>query len=339
MGAQRAVDDGAVRLDRRTILKAGGISSTVGFSGCLGFLGEESEFPERDIDFLTLGSGTLFDLWARVLAENVPAHLDADANIVVRNVPGDGQETSYQLYDGNPDGYTVGGVNIPGNLAAQLLFGTEYDLLDTDWQLRIARYPYVLFVHPDSPFESVEDLADAGDVSFSVVALGASDSLQAVVANERYGIDATYVSGYDSGLDATTALEREDVDARYQVGPMVANRIADGDIKPILIVDDEPAGYAPDVPTLADTGDEDLAHWSLQMFVGLPPGVNADRQAVLREAFWKTGTSSAVEEWAEENVPLGLGLAPADGDECEAILEDIDAQMTEHADLLRAELG
>lgn len=332
----------STNINRRTALKLGlGTASTVGLSGCISTFrsGQGGEYPSSDIRILTQASGSLFDLWARAFAEFAPDHLDSDIDVIVENISGS-REATNRAYSAESDGYNVGYYNIPGNLNLQLNFDVNYDVTEVNWLGRAANYEYVLFVNPDLGFESLDDLREADDLTFAPSAPEATDAFLTILANDRLGIEASsYVSGFDSGLDALTAVERGDADARYQVGPMVTDRIEAGDIQPLLVINDEPVDYAPDVPTIVDEGHEDLADVGLQAFVGAPPNVEEDRLSVLRDLFMNVHTSSEMEEWAADNEPPGLGLDPVDHEECANILSNLESLISNNAQLIEEELS
>lgn len=335
---KREVKAGSI--NRRNVLKIGA-ASTIGLAGCLSTIrdGGGEEYPSSDIRVITQASGSLFDLWARAFAEFAPDHLDDDLNIIIENVAG-AREASTRAYEADSDGYNFGYYNIPGNLNLQLNFDVQYDVTEVDWLGRAASYEYMLFVNPDLGYDSVDDLREADDLTFAPTGPEATDAFLTVLANDRLGIEASsYVSGFDSGLDALTAVERGDADARYQVSPMVTDRIDAGDVQPLLAITDSPVDYAPDVPAVADEGHEELAEIRLQAFAGAPPGVDEDRLEFLRNLFEDVHTSSEMEGWASENEPPGLGLSYADAEECSNNLDNLETLITENEQLLEEELS
>jgi putative tricarboxylic transport membrane protein len=327
------------RVNRRGFLKAGALAGITSSAGCVSsFTGGQSNYPSEDITVIASGTGSLFDFWARGYSQFLSEELEPD--VVVENVSGAGGTASAsETFNADSDGYTVGTLNIPGQRAAQLTLDVNYELEDMPWIGQLANYPYTLFVNPDSEFQSLDDLRNADrELVFTDPGFGSTSSLVTVIANDIFGIDNyRIVTGFDSGVAALNPVIQGDADARFQIGEPIVDMIEGGDVRPIIALLEESPAYAPDVSNLSDVGGEatTLSNFALQAFIGAPPEVEDSRLDTLRSATDSIGTSDEMQQWAEDNPPLGRGFAYEDSQACAETVSNVGDKIGEYSDLIQ----
>ncbi len=117
------------------------------------------------------GGGT--DLMARKLAPFIQKRLGAKAQFIVNNKPGAaGEIANAYLARAQPDGYTIGIVNVPGFLFLPMTKETQYAPEDMRLVARVVDDPTVLVVKSDSRFTGLQAVVDALKAKPSSVSFG-----------------------------------------------------------------------------------------------------------------------------------------------------------------------
>lgn len=248
--------------------------------------------------------GTIYDVYARLMAEHMPNHIAGKPSVVVENAPGASglRVTNFMATQAPKDGLTIAAVHssIP---TAPLTSpdGARFDAAKLAWIGSITKDPFVAYVWHTVP---VYTLADAAKVPFSVGgnAIGSAGIDLAILTNEMFGFKIKIITGYAGSLDTKLAMERREVDGTFGNGW--------GDIKttrPQWIKDKQinifaqhgftPHPELPDVPLLMDyaTKAEDkqtlefmLARQEFSKPYFVPEGTPPARVAILRKAFDET---------------------------------------------------
>lgn len=324
------------QLNRRKLLQLGGSAAALGMlAGCLGDDASE-EYPADDIRFIVpYGPGGGFDTYARGLGDHMPEHLDAEIN--VDNVEGAGGRTgANEVYRADPDGYTIGLFNVPGMIATQLVEETEYNLNEVSWVGRIGAEPYMILVGSDTDYETVEDLQEADEpIRFAQTGAGATSWLVDVIATQAMEIERNHVMGYDGSQGMITAVLRGEAEAMSMVYQAVQPQVEDGELRPIVALADEPPDFAPDTPTAAEVGYDDLADLGLHYPIGGPPGVDENRIEILEEALLETADSDEMTEWGEE---VSLPIEPLGSQETGELINNMGDLIEQYQDLLEQEM-
>lgn len=320
-------------VDRRTFLKLGsGLAVTSTVAGCIG--DADDEYPSQDLRWIVpYSAGGLFDGYSRAVAENLPDHLPNDVDVAVENVTGAGGRTgANELYRADPDGYTIGLVNDPGFVIFQMLEDTEYDMTNFSYIGRIAFDPHVMVVHPESEFNSVEDLQEADEVVFGAPGMSTNAANFAILAGEVLDFNTEFVTGFEGMAEVRTAVMREDVDAALSVVTPAAPQIEDGDLQAVVVFDVEPGDYAPDAPTIGELGYEEFGEtFRLNWMAAAPPDMEQERLSILEDAFLDALDSEGMHEWAED---AGASIDPAGSDEALSMVEETDDVFGQYLDTI-----
>lgn len=324
------------QLNRRKLLQLGGSAAVLSMTaGCIG-ADDSEEYPTDNIRLVVpYGPGGGFDTYARGLADHMPDHLGAE--VTVDNVEGAGGRTgANEVYRADPDGYTIGLFNVPGMIATQLVEETEYNLNEVSWVGRIGAEPYMILVGSDTDYETVEDLQNADEpIRFAQTGAGATSWLVDVIATQAMDIERNHVMGYDGSQGMITAVLRGEAEAMSMVYQAVQPQVEDGELRPIVALAEEPPDFAPDTPTAAEVGYEDLANLGLHYPIGGPPDVDEDRIEILEEALLDTANSEEMEEWGEE---VGLPIEPLGSQETGELINNMNSLIEQYQDLLEEEM-
>lgn len=263
-----------------------------------------SDFPTEDITWVVpYSAGGGFDLIARAYSEMWPQHMSNDVNVVVENRTGGGGLTgATYVSQAEPNGYTIGWMNIPGFVVSQIAGDAEFDLREMSWIARIAEYRFAVVVAPDSEFQSPDDWMNAGrPISIASTGRASTAYVFAEILSERMGFEVDHVIGYEGAAEARTAVRRGDVEAYISNSVHALPMVEDGNLDYLFMISPEPLPFAPDVPTVVDMGFEDAYQdIGIHFSIAGPPGIDEEVVTALDESLRTTTESDEFMQWAEE---------------------------------------
>ena len=106
------------------------------------------------------GGGT--DIMARKLIPFMEKRLGGKARFIVLNKPGAaGEISTTAIARAEPDGYTIGVVNVPSFLFVPMTKKSQYSPDDVRLVARVVDDPTVVVVRADSKFSSLKDVVEA----------------------------------------------------------------------------------------------------------------------------------------------------------------------------------
>jgi tripartite-type tricarboxylate transporter receptor subunit TctC len=244
--------------------------------------------------------GGNYDLTARVLARHLGDHIPGKPSVVVQTMTGAGGTTSVlHLYNKAVRDGTVIGMP-PRNYAIAPLAN---DQLRYDGRGLIAlgsttNEVQVGVVWHEVGVTSIDDLKTR-EISAGITSYFDVIGAQAVMAKVVTGAKLKIVSGYPGGNEIAMAMERREVDSQFGMSlGVLKTRLKDWlalkKINIILQAGSEKSPELPDVPFIMDYAKTDLDRKALELLMApnafawpfvAPPGVPADRIALLRQAF------------------------------------------------------
>ena len=281
-------------------------------------------FPEKAVTVIVpFPAGGASDTTARVMAEKMATLLGQP--VVVDNKPGATGAIGATLVKESPaDGYTmllasIGTYAVNPFLQKDLKYDPQKDF---DLITVAVRTPNVLVAHPDFPANSVAELVDylkknPGQVSFASSGSGSSDHLTAALFMQKTGTDAKHVP-YKGGAPAIADLVGGHVNVSFQNLGAVLGHVKEGKLKALAVSGSERASLLPDVPTLAETGYQDIVVYSWQA-AAAPKGLPEDVRAKLSAAAIDALKSPEV---TEKFNGMGFEVVANTGDEFAKFLAD-----------------
>ncbi|MGI6181834.1 MAG: tripartite tricarboxylate transporter substrate binding protein [Agathobaculum sp.] len=242
-------------------------------------------FPDSTITMVVnYGAGGGTDLAARALASSMEKTLGVPVSVV--NKPGGSATIGItELLNAEPDGYTIGVLSYSPMIIAPNQMKVTYGIDDFDYFGTVLQYDYGLFVKADSPYQTVEDLVSAAkDGGINVMGAGYPHPLVIDGLAELTGTDMQFVN-VESSAEAVTGVLGGHCEAVSLVAADGRNYIESGELRMLASSMDERLDFAPDVETLKEQG-YDVSVRSY-MGIGAPKGVDAERLAILQDAFDK----------------------------------------------------
>jgi len=218
----------------------------------------EDNFPTKPIEVIVAykaGGGT--DRGARVLSSEADKMLDQP--LVIINKPGaDGELGFTELANAEPDGYTIGFINLPTFVSLTLNRETGYDVAGVEPILNYVYDPGVLVVQGDSEWNTLEDFVDYAKanpekITISNNGTGASNHIGAAHLEYEAGIKVTHVP-FGGSSDMLAALRGGHVNATVAKLSEVAQLHNSGDLRILASFTEAPLENFSEVPTLEEKG-------------------------------------------------------------------------------------
>lgn len=293
---------------KNLLLLTGVSTSVLGLTACGSAGGSGSgaaeNFPEEDITIVVhTSAGGPTDLMARELASATENLIDQ--NVVVENQPGGSGATQMsEVVSAEADGYTLGTMT-PSQIG--LLNGAlsdQYAMDDFSWITRTQIDPYIIAVHEDSEFETLEEFVDYANENpgeLDVGGYGASGSAHNIAFNifaESANIETNWTA-YESTGDAVTALLGQHVDAINSNPGQVSQYVESDEVRVLGVMAEEPLEDMPEVPTYEEAGYEVETDWSQFRGIYAQADVPEEVQAELSELFIEAMESDEYQEYME----------------------------------------
>ena len=282
----------------------------------------------KQIELVSGGdTGTLYDTWARVVAQFLPRYVPGSPAIIVKFMPGAGhiKATNY-LYSVAPkDGSSVGMISqgVPTVAVLRNRPGLEADFDRFHFLGSTDKPSQVCVAGKASQIQSGRELFSK-ELTVGGAGAGSGVSAIPIFLRETLGMKFKLIEGYKSAVEVLLAIERGEVDGMCQTYQGVVhglpNALQDGRLKLLFNLESEPIQGA-DAPTIRSLiSDPDqvrmITFFSLNSQMGrpmlLPPGTPADRVAALQNAF-----DSMVRdpEYVAAAMRQGLDPSPSSGRE------------------------
>jgi tripartite-type tricarboxylate transporter receptor subunit TctC len=304
-------------------------------------------------------AGSVYDLYARMVAQFIPKHIAGAPNVIVQNMPGVASmvAANYIYTVAKPDGLTIGSIQ-PALYFDQLVGRKEvqFDWQKFTWIGNTTVSNLLLYMRGDTPYKTIEDIRKAA-VPPKCGAEGTASSAYYLprLLEETIGAKFTIVTGYNSGTDVDLAVERGEVQCRaFTIAAFFAREPFQtwrkkGFVRVIIQTGKKRDANLPEVPTLHELMDQHKTSDSARRLAtvilaanefGRPiigtPAIAADRVKILREAFMKAVHDPELLEDAKKKK---LDLDPVSGEELESLAKEIIAQPPEVIERLKKLLG
>lgn len=309
--------------------------------------GAQSFFEDKTIRLvLGFSPGGISDLWARALGRAMAPHIPGKPSIVLQNMPGAGSLTAanYIYSVAKPDGLTIGFVT-PGLYFNQLteMKEVKFDWAKFSWIGSPERTVRIIYSRTDAPFKSLDDIRNMADPPrCGATALGTVGHYFPRLIEEVAGVKFSIVTGYPGAAETDLAMQKGEVQCRagslegYFGSEPTRSWYKSGFTRVLVHGSPKRDARLPEVPTVNEILDKRKApDVTRRLAVVLmapdaigrpliaPPGMPADRLAMLREAMIK---GLADPEFKAEAQKRGWEVEPVTGQELEAIARKVVVQ-------------
>jgi tripartite-type tricarboxylate transporter receptor subunit TctC len=297
------------------------LSATVGSSAPA-----DSFFARKTIT-ISIGytAGGSYDLYGRLAARHIGRHIPGQPTVVAQNMPGAGSlKAANYLYEVAPRDGTALGVVVESIALEQALSNpaAQYDAAKFTYIGRLATSNNIFMQWHTSKVQSIED---SKRMESSLAGTGPGSIAETVprLLNALAGTKFRLISGYPASNEAMLAMERGEVEGASSSWAAVSvarkDWLRDKKIKIILQTAPERIRELPDALALPEIATMPQDRQVYQLYASgsavgrsliAPPGIPADRVAMLREAF---STMVADPEFLADIRKLDIDLEPLPG--------------------------
>jgi tripartite-type tricarboxylate transporter receptor subunit TctC len=287
-------------------------------AGCIllfGALAFAQDYPTKPITIqIPYPAGGSSDVGARIVAGIAEKQIGQP--IVVVNKPGAGGQVGWtELAKQKPDGYYLGGINLPHLLCSALdperkaVFKAE-DIVPIISQ---ALDPTTISVRPDSPWKNVKELIGEakkkpGQISAGIVGYLQDDEIGYLQFADAAGVKLRLVY-FDGAAPAITALLGKHVDVLFCTVADNYSQWKAGRIRMLVIMDKERTKFYPDLPTTAEVGLPTVLSASTRGIAG-PKGIPAPIIKKLEQVFQKAMmTKEHMDKLENAGMPVKIMLS------------------------------
>ena len=278
----------------------------------------------RPVEAVTLvipfaaGGGT--DIIGRMLVESLQQYIDGP--VVIKNVPGSGSGIgTNEVMLARADGYTLllsGTHTITAALQGFTIRGLDSltHIASLNWD------PYVIAVGVQQPYQTLEELIEAGSsVTFGNAGAGALTHLVSEALNHATGAGWRIVPFNGGAQLIANVLGGHAVAGVFSQSEVLAQST---NLRPLAVTSSSRSPLFPDVPTLEELGYTGIPQGSFRS-ISAPAGLAPELREAIAKAIHSALTDEKFRAYAEEN---GLIETYYDG-------ADLDAYYAELEEMLR----
>jgi tripartite-type tricarboxylate transporter receptor subunit TctC len=293
---------------------------------------------KKELNIVTSGdAGGGYDLYTRLVSRHMGKYLPGAPTFVVNNMPGGGGiRAANYIYNVAPrDGSTISLID-RGMATAPLLYGkaskSQFDAVKFTWIGSAMRESGMGVLSSRAPALTLGD-ARRTELFFGATGPETDPAMYARLVNELFDTKIKVIMGYPGQPETFQAIEKGELHGLFMSGwsgngrAYVRDQMAKGHMTLFMQIAAKRNPQHPDTPTLLELVESPqdkqiveliLTRLSLgRPFIG-PPGISADRVALLRAAFRQAIEDEDLRREAEKQ---RLALDPMWGDEAQALIE------------------
>jgi tripartite-type tricarboxylate transporter receptor subunit TctC len=293
------------------------------------------DYPTRPITLIIqFVPGTTTDIVLRKLADVVSKELGQP--VVPVNKPGGGGTIGVaEMAKSKPDGYTIGGINMPTLTMNPHMQALPYDpLKDITHLCAVLPYEYGLYVRGESPWKSFEEFVDyarkhRGKATYGTPGVGNTSHLLMVQLGKQLKIDWRHVP-YKGDGEMMPAIMGGHLDSGVGSPAALMPNIRAGKLKLLTVTSKNRWPYLPEVPTLLEKGYN--IYQSSYLSLGVASGTPEPIRQKLENTFKKVISDPSLKK--EFNEKLFATLEYISGQDYKKFVEE---QYVFYKDFLKAE--
>ncbi len=308
----------------------------------------QSSFYEGKTVRIIVGSttGGGYDLWARLLAQHLGKYIQGNPGFVVQNMPGAGSlvAANHVYTVAKPDGLTLGAI-LPALYFDQLVGRKEvqFDWAKFTWIGSPEQNVPLHYMRADTPYKSVEDIRNAKEPPrCGSSGTGTTGHYIPRLLEETLGLKHTIVGGYQGGSEIDLAVEKGEV---HCWSPLIATFFGrepyirwykTGFVRVIIQMGNKRDPRLEGVPTIYELMDQHktadagkrlarviLTAATLGRPIVAPPGIPAERVAILRQAYVNALKDAELQAEVKKR---RWDLDPLSGEELSQMAKDVMTQ-------------
>jgi tripartite-type tricarboxylate transporter receptor subunit TctC len=283
--------------------------------------------------YIGFGPGGGYDLWARVVARHIGAHLPGNPTVNAQNLEGAGSYRAANfIYNVAPKDGTAMALIARDAVLGPLTGapGAQFDATKFSWLGTPAIETNICIAYHTSPVKTAQDLTQK-ELVVGDNGPGTGTHSYPIALNAILGMKFRIVGGYPSSADVFLAMERGEVQGICESLDSVKLRqptwIPNGTISLLFQGGIKPNPELKDVPFVVDLAQKPEDKQAIEfLYAGqgigrpfvAPPGLPPDRLKMVQDAFAATMKDP---DFIAETQLRKLNLDPADGEQLEALIK------------------
>lgn len=285
------------------------------------------------------GAGSGFDIYTRAAARFIDRHIPGNPNVIVQNMPGAASLTSvrYMATKAARDGTEIAMFNRGLIINSVLNPEIDVDFRTFTWIGSMNSEVPVCYLRASMGIDSLETFK-ASKVNIGDTTRASGGYVYASVLRSLTGDAVDIILGYPGTVDIRLAMERGELDGNCGVWSTLKQSeqwLAGDKINVLVQFAAEPHHELKEVPVAFAFVRSERERQALQFLVGAepigrpiiaPPGLPADRAAVLRAAFEKTMADPAFRAFTDQ---AKMDISVVTGERAAQIVDEIMATPTE----------
>jgi tripartite-type tricarboxylate transporter receptor subunit TctC len=278
--------------------------------------------------------GGPYDVYSRLAATLLPNYIPGNPRIVPQNMPGVGsaKAANYLYNQASRDGLTIGviGQQLPVNQALGDA-SVKFDMRQFNWLGRFTSGGEATVIWHTSPTKTLAD-AMKRETTLASTSAGSSADAFPLLMNRIVGTQFKMIRGYPGITGTVLAMERGETEGAHSTleQTLFSHRDWIKEKKMTVLVQYTQTRHPafPDVPAMVEFGKTDIDKQVLALYgstaeigrsVMTPPGVPAERVAVLRRAFETMLKDPLFKDEVEKR---NLEYGPMNGTELQKLITD-----------------
>ena len=283
----------------------------------------------------SVGGG--FDLYGRIMARYIGAHIPGNPTVIPQNMPGAGSlKAANYIYNVAPKDGTVFGIFARGIPMEKLLGrveGHQFDATKFTWLGSVTDEPSVCAFWSASGIHSWQDM-QTKPFKMGGAGVTSDQDVYANVMRNLFHLPGRLVTGYPGGAEVVLAMERREVDGRCGWSwssltsldkPFLDKKLIDIPVQ--LGIELNPD--LPDVPLVMDLTPDPKVKAALKLIFSrqvmarpfaAPPGIPEARAKALRDAFDATMQDK---DFLAEAKKIGLEVRPVRGTRIDQLVKEL----------------
>jgi tripartite-type tricarboxylate transporter receptor subunit TctC len=311
---------------------------------------------KRELNLITSSSvGGGYDQYSRLVGRYMTKYLPGNPTVIVQNmVGGGGIRAANYLYNVAPKDGSVYCLIDRGMPTAPLVYGdkskAQFESVKFSWLGSLMRETGMGVLSGRSVVKNIED-AKRHEIFFGSTGPETDPAMYVRLINDLVGTKIKVIHGYKGQPEQFQSAEKGEIDGLFMSGwsgpgrAYVLDRMGRGEMRLMLQMAPQRDPRHTDIPAILDlvSAADDRAIVQLvldRMVLGrpfiAPPGVPADRVALLRKAFRQAVEDPELRADAEKQK---LAIDPTWGEEAEAVINRLYTTPTKVVERMRGIVG
>ena len=214
-------------------------------------------YPDKPVNMIiAFTAGGSSDVQARIMQKYWNKHVNQQWAFVYK--PGAGGAIGFgEIAMARPDGYTIGGVNLPHMIIQPLAQSAQFNIDDFAYICQVVNDPQAVVVRKDSPFKKVQDVfdhvkANPGKLKLGLVGPNSGHHLMLLDVQGKYEYFKVAEVFYKGAADQNVALLGGEIDVMFGNLNDVMRSLAE--MRVLALAGEKRNEFLPDVSTMREQG-------------------------------------------------------------------------------------